>query len=125
MGIDKHAAWQIRQEAIEAYGGPRCVNCNETFKEILVIDHINGNGNCDRLARGGGTRFFRSLRRDGWPDGYQVLCMPCNFLKHSYPELLEDYRLRGIEQRLAHLAHNQEIVGSNPAPASKSMVLVA
>ncbi len=95
----------IKMETITAYGG-RCSGvrttgqCTESDIDILEIDHINGLLFIDHISRlkidhinGGGNRqreetgmrgvnFYRSLRRDGWPVGYRVLCRNCNWLAH-------------------------------------------
>ena len=84
----------LKEEAINAYGGPECINCGETFFYILCLDHINGGGQEDRKKRGSGNNFYYSLRKEGWPDGLQVLCQSCNFLKHNYPDKFEEYGAR-------------------------------
>jgi hypothetical protein len=54
----------------------------------LSIDHINGNGaehrrELKRTTGGstGGHDFYRWLKNNNFPDGYQVLCMNCQFIK--------------------------------------------
>jgi hypothetical protein len=76
----------------------------------LSLDHINLDGGAHRreVSPGrkdwGGHHLFRLLRRQGWPPGYQVLCMNCNFGRtrnngvcpHVAPS-------RPLEDRLAEL----------------------
>ena len=62
-----------------------CAHCG--FKDIraLSIDHINGGGNQHRKTTPGckGTGFYYWLRRNNYPEGYQVLCMNCQFIKRA------------------------------------------
>jgi len=46
--------------------------------EFLSIDHINGNGIQHRKRVGTGNFFYFWLRKNNFPDGYQVLCHNCN-----------------------------------------------
>lgn len=92
--IDRQHQLNLREQAFDAYGGPYCVNCGETFKEVLAIDHIHDDGSQDRKARGRGGTFIASLKREGWPEGFQILCLSCNFLKHAYPDKLDEFANR-------------------------------
>lgn len=61
--------------------GDKCCICGESNKSVLVIDHINEDGNFERLSKGS----FQ-IRRDiatGKSDvsKYQVLCRNCNAKK--------------------------------------------
>lgn len=92
LEISKEVGHRLREEAFEQYGGARCVNCGEDFFEVLSLDHIHGGGSKDRVKRGSGKRFLFSLKRDGWPKRFQVLCYNCNMIKCWHPELLKEYR---------------------------------
>jgi len=70
---------RLKIEVIKEYGGT-CECCGETGLAALTIDHINGNGASERRLFGLGTRFYRYLRKAGYPrNGYRVLCCNCNF----------------------------------------------
>jgi len=96
-----------RIEVITMYGG-KCVCCGDTTIEHLVIDHINGNGNIERLTWKNSNSMYLELKRRGYPtDNYQVLCHNCNITKHIYgkpamqihneqKELTEGYLGEGI-----------------------------
>jgi hypothetical protein len=71
---------KIRKEIISYYGG-KCSCCGETEIVFLVIDHINGGGCKERKIRGHGSQFYRWLKKENFPSGYQVLCHNCNFAK--------------------------------------------
>ena len=61
------------------------MQCKCGYNDIraLAIDHVNGGGNKHRtqLGRRGGGEFYRWLVMNGYPEGYQVLCMCCQFIK--------------------------------------------
>jgi hypothetical protein len=44
----------------------------------LTIDHINGDGKRHRKEVHRGTPFWRWLIAEGFPEGFQVLCLSCN-----------------------------------------------
>ena len=75
-----------KQKAFDAYGGAVCKCCGETHLEFLTIDHIDGKGASHRRSIGnsGGHNFYRWLRTNGYPPGYQVLCFNCNFAKGHF-----------------------------------------
>lgn len=62
-------------------GECRCVKCGESRMACLSIDHIGGNGNAHRRIVGSGDKFYAWLRRGDYPEGYQTLCMNCQFVK--------------------------------------------
>jgi hypothetical protein len=57
----------------------KCVCCGETILEFLTIDHINNNGAEHR--RRVGPNIYNWLKKNNYPNGYQVLCMNCNWGK--------------------------------------------
>ncbi|MGW1617278.1 hypothetical protein ACWCQZ_49875 [Streptomyces sp. NPDC002285] len=70
-----------RAEALAAYSKtpePSCVCCGVIGSAFLAIDHINGGGRQHRLETGGGG-FYTWLRRNGYPEGFRILCHNCNF----------------------------------------------
>jgi hypothetical protein len=76
-----------RIAALEAYsnGSPRCQCCGETHIEFLTIDHINGGGGKHRRELGKSSgRVFRWLRNNGYPEGFRVLCINCNWSRGLY-----------------------------------------
>lgn len=76
----------IKLEVFERYGGAKCACCGDERVEALTVDHIEGGGRRHReeVSDGaGGHRFYNWLRKEGYPDGYQVLCFSCNNVKHQ------------------------------------------
>jgi len=74
---------KAKQECFEHYGGMICACCGETEPMFLSLDHVNNDGYLRRKygkATPSGS-FYGFLRKTGYPDGFQVLCMNCNFGK--------------------------------------------
>ena len=96
-----------KEACFAAYGGYVCKCCGETWKPFLSIDHINGGGEKHRKACG--QAVYRDLRRKGFPPGFQVLCMNCQFGKktwgicpHEYERLWERLALLAFEKYPPH-----------------------
>ena len=77
---------KIKVEVFVHYSGtdpPQCSNPfgqhREPYIDIraLSIDHINGDGATDVK----GIHLYYRLKRERYPDGYQVLCMNCQVIK--------------------------------------------
>jgi hypothetical protein len=64
-------------------GTMRCSACGIQDMRVLSIDHISGAGNKHRreINVSSGWKFGRWLIRENYPEGYQVLCMNCQFIK--------------------------------------------
>ena len=77
---------KCKDDVFTAYGGYKCACCGETEPMFLSIDHVNNDGAHERksgLYNGSGTAFYQWLRKNGYPSGYQVLCMNCQVGKHK------------------------------------------
>jgi hypothetical protein len=77
---------RIKDAVFGAYGGYVCACCGETERSFLTIDHVWNDGADwrrgtlgSRLATGWHT--YQWLFKNGFPGGFQVLCMNCNFGK--------------------------------------------
>ena len=83
----KYQKLVLKNQAFEKYGGCKCACCGATDPDFLSLDHINSDGGAQRRELSptgknwgwGGYQLYRVLRRKGWPPGFQVLCMNCNF----------------------------------------------
>jgi hypothetical protein len=79
------AEWRkrLRETALAAYGDC-CACCEEKEPIFLTIDHINNDGAEHRREIGsvGGRSFYSWLRKNNYPEGFQVLCWNCNSGKH-------------------------------------------
>lgn len=78
----------LKLEIMMAYGGCKCACCGETNHIFLTIDHMDGNGSKHRTEifgksrSSGGALFYRWLKNNNFPSGFQVLCYNCNIGKH-------------------------------------------
>jgi hypothetical protein len=77
---------RIKREVMQHYGNCMCACCGESHLEFLAIDHVNGGGRKHRkeIRSKGGCHFYLWLRRNGYPEGYQVLCHNCNLAKSCF-----------------------------------------
>ena len=93
--INKHSRIQekkrrikLRHNLLKHYSKNtfQCACCGEKHIEFLTIDHVNGGGNEHRRQIGGsgGYNFYRWLKRNNFPNGFQVLCHNCNWAKGHY-----------------------------------------
>jgi hypothetical protein len=77
----------MKIECMEAYGGCKCACCGESHLDFLSIDHLNGGGRQHLLkhrAKGDCRNLYSILKSEGFPAGYQVLCMNCNWAKGKF-----------------------------------------
>lgn len=81
---------ELKHQVMEYYsnGKPICSLCGFSDIRALCIDHINNDGAehrrrvCGNSRNGGGTSStYFWLRKNGFPDGFQVLCFNCNQIK--------------------------------------------
>lgn len=82
---DRHNARmrEFRKEVLAAYGG-RCACCGESTFEFLSIDHVNNDGAQHRRQVGQSSAVYRWLKKNGYPEGFQVLCFNCNMAKQFF-----------------------------------------
>ena len=77
---------KLKVEVLTHYGHGKlaCVLCSESRIACLSLDHINGDGAEHRRRLGLGRKAIYSwLRKEGFPVGYQTLCMNCQFIKRE------------------------------------------
>jgi len=89
--IKRSKKWsqKIKKEVLSHYSHknyPVCKKCGETDMRVLSIDHINGDGAKHRREIFGenkksGRHFYKWLQENDYPDGFQVLCMNCQWIK--------------------------------------------
>lgn len=97
----KRAYDKARLEVLTHYskGVPKCACCGEQGLPFLTIDHIAGNGSTHRkeigMAQGVGEQLHKVkiggnglpywLKKNNYPEGFQILCANCNFAKRQKP----------------------------------------
>lgn len=72
---------RLRELVFNAYGGFKCACCGEDEPEFLQMDHIDGGGTKHRNSLSSSSGFYRWLKKNGFPPGFQVLCANCNHAK--------------------------------------------
>lgn len=80
---------QIKLDVLAHYGN-KCACCGETEEVFLSMDHKNNDGAAHRKAvfNGpnsvfrGGTHIYMWIKRNKYPDSFQILCHNCNHGKH-------------------------------------------
>jgi hypothetical protein len=81
----------IKTEVMVHYSGqnpPKCARCCTTAISRLTIDHINNDGAEMRNRYPYQKRhMLRWLMKNGYPEGYQVLCKRCNREKNLRNEV--------------------------------------
>jgi hypothetical protein len=74
----------LKRLVIEKYSNSSmlCAWCNEGRMPCLSIDHIDGGGNAHRkeILKSAGLNFYQWLKKEGFPPGFRVLCMNCQFI---------------------------------------------
>ena len=74
---------QQKIEAFDHYCGQICCWCGENDFDVLSIDHINNDGNIHRKSGNKGiSNIYRWLKDNNYPEGFQVLCNNCNWIKY-------------------------------------------
>lgn len=83
---------RVRLEVLTYYGRGRCacVKCGFTDIGALSIDHIDNSGASYRRTLHNFS-IYSWLKKEGYPEGYQTLCMNCQWIKER--------RRRGVEGR--------------------------
>ena len=70
-------------------GSPKCACCGDTNSDFLTIDHMKNDGKAhrkqiDNNGSGGGWRIYLWLRKHNYPEGFQILCLNCNFARGHF-----------------------------------------
>lgn len=74
----------LRIEVLTHYGNGKmaCIKCGFDDMRALSIDHIEGEGNKQRKELGKQyLNFYYWLKQQGFPKGYQTLCLNCQRIK--------------------------------------------
>ncbi len=73
---------ELKERALEAYGGPQCQCCGESYLAFLTIDHQNGDGARHRRQIGH-HNLYTWLKSNQYPQdlGLRVLCLNCNYAR--------------------------------------------
>ena len=82
LETNRQKYFNLKLEVLTHYGGGKlaCVKCGFNDIRALSIDHINNDGGEHRKVVKSG-RIYKWLRDNHYPEGYQTLCMNCQFIK--------------------------------------------
>lgn len=76
---------KVRKEVLSFYskGTMKCNRCGFSDERVLSIDHIFGHGGHQKQSNNitSGDGFYRWLIKNNFPEGFQVLCMNCQWIK--------------------------------------------
>lgn len=82
---NKSGKHQLKIDVLTHYGKSKCacILCGYDNEMALSIDHIDGNGATHRrsIHSNGGERLYRWLVKHNYPEGFQTLCMNCQWIK--------------------------------------------
>ena len=93
----------LKEEVLAHYSNnptPKCLVCGEERLVCLSLDHLNiEEGTSDRKRGRQGHTLYSHLRKQGYPEGFQTLCMNCQFIKkHSKVKVGKVYsNVEGVE----------------------------
>jgi len=90
---------ELKNEVFSHYCGKpvKCQMCSYDDIRALSIDHIGGGGSKHRkyIGCGGGKGMYTWIKKNNYPEGFQVLCMNCQFIKRD--ENRENNQNKGVE----------------------------
>lgn len=84
--ISSQKTYRDRQkDLVFDHYGRSCACCGENEIVFLSIDHVAGDGAAHRRANAkrSGASLYSLLIKDGFPEGFQILCYNCNFAKRN------------------------------------------
>lgn len=88
--IEKHLipnALLLKIEILTHYGNGKCqcINCREERLDCLSLDHMNNDGASDRKInyKTRTSGLYKCLKAEGFPNGFQTLCMNCQWVKKA------------------------------------------
>lgn len=70
----------LKLKCLEHYGN-KCAKCFTMGHEFLTVDHINEIGYHGRRKQLQGMKIWRYLLKNNFPEGFQILCWNCNWVK--------------------------------------------
>lgn len=86
----------FKKEVISHYSPEiKCIECGCDDIRCLTIYHSNGNGNKHRRKNG---RTLKWLKKNNYPEGFQILCGNCNWKKERRKMKLQGDVLKCIDK---------------------------
>lgn len=123
----EHRAAELMRAAVFAWYGEACSCCGAT--EQLGIDHVDGDGPAQRAAAWGHpgragynpARLYRWLIENGFPEGFQTHCRPCNSSKGDGRACRLDHADRPGQRRRGNAAAQAAWRTRNPGRRAVSL----
>ncbi len=99
---NRRIRFRLKVEIFNRYsdGSPKCARCGTDELRFLCLDHVKEDGKEHRKQVG--DNVYRWVKRNDFPQGFQVLCHNCNLRKHL--ESKEQGKSKDAE-RLRNLKH--------------------
>lgn len=74
---------KVRRTLVHHYSGGTnaCAICAESRFAVLDLDHTHGGGIKDRASHKTIHQYYMRLIRQGFPEGYRILCRNCNWIE--------------------------------------------
>jgi hypothetical protein len=85
------------RDFVFSHYGWSCQCCGTTNQP--TIDHLSGDGLQHRETVKGARNIYRWLVENGYPEGFQTLCLNCNASKRAGPRCLLDHSEPGSPRR--------------------------
>jgi len=81
--LSQRRMFQIKLQVLTHYGNGSlaCIKCGYNDVRALSIDHIDGRKSAGHRHGWGGIALYQWLIRQDYPEGYQTLCMNCQWIK--------------------------------------------
>ena len=75
---------KLKTEVLSFYGKGecKCCVCGMDNLDCLSLDHLNNNGYEHRKVLRSNS-IYKFVRKNGFPEGYQTLCMNCQWIKKA------------------------------------------
>jgi hypothetical protein len=74
--------------------GPQCNGCGEADIHLLTVDHIHGGGNQHKKEV---KSLYSWIKREGFPEGFQILCWNCQLRKKTQEAKSENPSSRQLQ----------------------------
>jgi hypothetical protein len=115
LSVGKPADDVIRKKVFGHYGLV-CACCGT--RENLTIDHVDGGGWEDRAKGLYGRMLWLQLINNGFPEGFQTLCGPCNSSKSDGEACRLDHSPEAENPAGVKRCPNPDHTGLNPLPVA-------
>jgi hypothetical protein len=114
----------VRNKIFNHYSsdGIKCALCGITDCDVLSIDHINGDGGKHRKEIGrSGHSLYVWLIKQGFPEGYRVLCLNCQHKEALRLRLFTGNKINH-HRKYPTTAHSKDLYPTDIQPVSLASI---